>query len=221
MGAIQILRSSFHRCGHGSDVGSPYTLAEQAFASRPYTTELFDAVAFYRKSLQGTRAAVANNVKGKLAWVLWHDPRRIEKHCFTRKLQLDLRAMDPETRFRWQWLFRHSSPGSNHAPGRAWLKEAEKRFAAIGEREFLERLDEWFTFPEGEVSLKPAGSSMLRLLVWHAGLADTQKSLPILARLEDVNWTRIERAHKVLAAFEALSRAAEKGTGWRDRATPA
>lgn len=134
--AAEILRRSYHRCGHGSDVEPPLTLAERAFRNQPYSIELFDAVRAYRDTLRISRSCRASNVKRKLGCVMWHDPRRIEKKCHTSRIQQAIRAMDAKSAFHWQWLLRNVSAGMQAAPGRVWMKEGEKRLAKIGEERF-------------------------------------------------------------------------------------
>jgi len=199
--AAEILRRSFHRCGHGSDVEPPVTLAEKAFRDRPYSNDLFDSALVYRETLRVSRGSVAQNVKRKLSWMLWHDARRIEKKCHARRIQQAIHAMDPKSAFHWQWLLRNTSAGLNSAPGKTWIKEGTKRLAKIGTEAFLSRLDEWFTFPEGEANLSAAGSAMLRLLVWYGALVDAERSLPVLVRLANVSWSKRAPEGKVMGAL--------------------
>lgn len=204
--AAQILRRSYHRCGHGSDVEPPLTLAERAFRNQPYSMELFDAVRAYRETLRISRGSHAANIKRKLGWVMWHDPRFLEKKCYTRRIQQAIHAMDSKSAFHWQWLLRNVSGGMQAAPGKAWMKDGKKRLARIGEEEFLAKLDDWFTFPEGEVNLSAAGSVMLRLLVWYGALVDVERSLPVLVRLVQVHWNRTAPVGKAMAALSWMLR---------------
>ena len=205
--ACSILRSAFHYCGHGGDVEPPVTLAEKAFAGERYTVELFDAVRAYQAALKGIRSVVANNVKRRLQWILWHDSRKIIRTCWMGRVQRSLAAMPDDRRFVWEWLLRNTSGSANGAPGETWLKEAEKRIAMIDHVEFLAFLDEWLVFPAGEtIALSTTGSCVLRLLVWYAGLVDLQKSLPILVRLADVRWCQKEPARKVIGGLSWLLR---------------
>ncbi|MEO8098420.1 MAG: hypothetical protein ABI811_12025 [Acidobacteriota bacterium] len=209
--ACAILRKSFHYCGHGGDVETPFQLAESAFEGRAYTPDLFDAVRDYEKVLKATRSTTAQNVKRKLSWIVWHDPRNVEMKCLEKCwmgcVQSDLAAMRPAQRFPWQWLLRNTTATMTGAAGKAWLKEGAKRLSKVGEAEFLAKLDRWLAFPpDGTVFLSPAGSSMLRLLVWYGSLVDTSKSLPILVRLADVAWEKKDPAGKVMGAFAWILR---------------
>jgi len=170
--AAEILRRSFHRCGHGSDVEPPLTLAEQAFQNHPYSNDLFDSVLAYRETLRVSRSSHAANVKRKLSWILWHDRRRIEKSCHTRCIQRAICALEDRSGFHWQWLLRNTAAGLHSAPGKGWLKEGKKRVENIGVEQFHSKIDEWFRFPEEQVQLSAAGSAMLRLLVWYGAVAD-------------------------------------------------
>ena len=204
--ATEILRRSYHRCGHGSDIEPPLTLAQRAFRNQPYSNDLFDSVLEYRETLRSLRSSQAANVKCKLNWVLWHDSRRIEKRCHTRRIQQAIHAMDAEGAFRWEWLLRNTSAGLNAGPGKGWLKEGSKRLALVGAEQFYSKIDEWFTFPQEEVNLSAAGSAMLRLLVWYGALADTERSLPVLVRLAHVCWNKRAPISKVMAALAWLLR---------------
>ena len=204
--ALAILRKSFHQCGHGSDVEPPLTLAERAFENRPYSPQLFDAVEAYKETLRPLTSTTANDIKRKLNWVLWHDPRRVEKKCWTRRIQTAIHAMDSPSHARWQWLLRNTAAGLKAEPSKGWIKEGKKRLTPIGEEELLQRLDEWFTFPEQQVSLSAPGSAMLRLLVWYASLVDVARSLPIVARVAHVSWAKPEPAQKVISAIAWLLR---------------
>jgi hypothetical protein len=181
-------------------------LAERAFRDRPYSQPFFDAVLAYRETLRPTRSTSASNVKRKLNWVLWHDPRNIEKKCCTRRIQLAIQAMEPGAAFHWQWLLRNTAAGLNAAPGVAWSKEAKKRLARIGDQEFLRKLDEWFTFGDTETHLSAPGSAMLRLLVWYASLVDVDRSLPMIVRIARVSWVKREPALKIISALAWLLR---------------
>jgi hypothetical protein len=205
--ACAILRTSFHYCGHGGDVDSPVTLAEKAFEEKPYTPEFFDAVRAYQKVLKGTRSTSAQNVKRRLQWILWHDPKEIDTKCWMGRAQVAIFALSPMERFAWEWALRNTTATMNGAAGKAWLKEGDKRLARLGEAEFLARLDEWLRFPpEGAVLLSPTGSCVLRLLVWYGSLVDVRKSLPILLRLADVPWEKREPASKVIGALSWMLR---------------
>jgi len=114
--------------------------------------------------------------------------------------------MDQQTAFHWQWLLRNTAAGLNSAPGKSWLKEARKRLAPIGERQFLSRIDDWFTFPQEEIHLSPAGSAVLRLLIWYGAVADAERSLPILVRLAHLSWRKRAPVGKVMAALAWMLR---------------
>src|SRR5258708_22766458 len=204
--AVAILRKSYDQCGHGSDVEPPLALAQRAYRNHAYSDDLFDAVAAYYETLRPTRSTTASNVKRKLKWVLWHDPRRVEKSCCTRHMQHAIHAMPAPQAFAWQWLLRNTAPGLNSSPGKGGLKQGKKRLSQIGEKEFLHRLDQWFTFREAKTTLSPAGSAMLRLLVWYASLVDVHRSLPILVRFTRVSWVKRNPALKVVAALAWLLR---------------
>jgi hypothetical protein len=202
--AVEILQKSFHICGHGSDVEPPLTLAEVAFRDQPYSNALFDAVVAYRETLRVSRSSRAANVKRKLSWVLWHDARRMEKRCHTRRIQQAIHSMPGEGPFHWEWLLRNTSAGMSAKPGRDWIKEGRKRIASIGEERFLAMIDAWFTFLAGEADLSAAGSNVLRLLVWYGALVDTKRSLPMLARLAHASWSKKAPVGKVMGALAWL-----------------
>ena len=192
-----ILHASTHFCGHGGDVIAPIRLAEKAFANRPYSNALFDAAQDYRKALHGLTAIQAKLAKQELDWIMWHDARRPEKHCWSRTLQLAFPTMESAEAFAWQWMLRHTTHALNHRRGRAWLIEAERRLKFVGTKRYHDRLDQWLVFPEENAArLNPPGSNMLRLLVSYGALVPA--SLPVLGRLRAVNWAGPDTARKVL-----------------------
>lgn len=203
-GAIAILRGAYHRCGHGSDVVPPVTLAEQAFAGEPYSEELFDAVRVYRQTLRPLGTAQAWEAKRRLDWILWHDPRNVGKACCTSPIQRAIHAMPEGERFAWQGLLRHYSAGMNSAPGKAWKAEGLRRLSSIGATAFFARFEEWFELREPEQRLTPPGSAMLRLLLWYGGLADPPRTVRAAARVVRVRWIKPEPAAKLIAAYRAL-----------------
>jgi hypothetical protein len=200
-----ILRGAFHYCGHGCDVDTPVKLAEKVFENRPYNAELFDSAMVYRETLRPLQSIASQNTKKMLDWMFWHDTRKPVKNCWTARIQSTLAGINPEEAFAWQWMLRHTAGGLNAAPGKSWLKEAEKRFKKLGESAFLPRLAAWFDFPENEpVRLTPVGSSMLRVLVWYAGFVDSTRTLPILVRVAGVQWAKRDPAQKVVNAVAWL-----------------
>jgi len=199
--AAAMLRHSFHTCGHGCDVQAPLLLAEKAFAGIPYSMDLFDAVAAYKETLRPAGGVSATNVKAQAGWILWHDVRSISKTCWSRNLQLGIQSLEPKEAFAWQWLLRNTSAAMTGSAGKAWMKEGTKRLAGVGADRFLTRLDEWFVFPASPSKMTPAGSNMLRLLVWYAQLADAERSLPILMRIARADWADKGPIGKVMNAL--------------------
>ncbi len=165
-----ILRASLHYCGHGSDVTAPIRLAETVFANRPYTEALFDAASAYRKALHGLTSIQAKLAKQELDWILWHDSRKPEKHCWSRSLQISICRMQPAEAFGWQWMLRHTTHSLSRGRGKGWLAEAELRLKLVGRAHYRQRLDEWFVFPKEPIRLNPPGSNMARLLVSYGAL---------------------------------------------------
>ncbi len=201
--ACAILRASFHFCGHGGDVLAPIRLAERAFTGKPYTAQLFDAALVYRQTLKGLAAVQAQLAKQELSWILWHDPRHPEKHCWTRVIQLSLAVMPRDEAFAWQWMLRHTTHALNRPCGKIWLVEAERRMELLGANRYRDRLDQWFVFPRGEpIRLSPAGSNVLRLVVSYGALAP--KALPALSRLKSVKWAAPANARKVMTSLAWL-----------------
>jgi len=213
--SIEILKRSFHCCGHGTDVEPPLELAFRAFDKRPFTTELFDAVATYKEALRASRGVTATKIKAESAWVLWHDVRKPEKGSWTAEIQKRIFELDEAERFQWQWLLRNVSASMNAAPGKAWVKEAGKRLEALGKETFLRRVEEWLVFPETPVKLSPTGSNVLRLLIWYADLADRERALPTLMRMARAHWTDEGPAGKVMGALARVLQEVD-GSGYLD-----
>ena len=57
----------------------------------------------------------------------------------------------------------------------------------------------WFVFSGEPVRLSPAGSNILRLLVSYGVFVPT--ALPVLGRLNSVNWANPDTARKVLTSL--------------------
>jgi len=205
--ALAILSTAYHHCGHGSDVAPPLDLALSFYVNRLYSLELMDAASRYRDSLRKVRARATVNTRRRLLWIIWHDPRKIERACHTRKIQLALSAMDEARKLAWEMLFRHNSLSVASKPGKEWLRRAQELLAAIEPIEFVERLDEWFTFDEQtEVSVGYTGWAMLRTLIWCGYLTTDQRVLPILCRLRTAKWKKrnLNIRRKLLNALEGL-----------------
>lgn len=201
--ACAVLRNSFHYCGHGGDVVPPIRLAERVFAGKPYTVPLFDAAQAYRKALQGLISVQSQLAKQELDWILWHDARHPEKRCFTRQIQLSFTGMGQSEAFAWQWMLRHTTHALNHARGKAWLAEGERRLSRLGAKQFQIRIEQWLVFTgTGTVFLSPAGSNMLRLLVIYGAFVPT--SLPFFEPLKNVRWANRETARKVTASLNRV-----------------
>jgi hypothetical protein len=195
-----ILHAAVHFCGHVGDVVAPIRLAEKVFANRPYSPALFDAALTYRATLHGLTATQAKLAKQELDWILWHDPRRTERRCWSRTLQLSLARMEPAETFGWQWMLRHTTHGLNRGRGKAWVMEAARRLKTLGEERYRRRLDEWFVFPSDvPIRLSPAGSNMLRLLVSYGVLVPAV--VPVLGRLKSAKWVGRSTADKVLKSL--------------------
>jgi hypothetical protein len=159
------------------DVTAPVRMAEQAFAGKPHTPEMFDAARAYRKTLKGLISVQAKLAKNELEWILWHDGRQPEKRSWTAGIKRSLASL-----------------GKGCCAIRLTV-------ARVGEERCRRAMDEWLVFPREEaVPLKPAGSNMLCTLVSYGVLAPS--AVPVLARVTDVRWANVANSYKVLAAFE-------------------
>ena len=198
--ACVILGVACPHSGHGCNLLQPIELAERAFRNRPYPTDLFDSAHSYGETLAALRSAQARKARNTLDLLLWHDVRRPARGCWTSRIQRAIAAMKPEEAFAWQWILRNPSAGMwKSGMGQAWSIEGKLRLAALGENRFVDRLDEWFSFAgEERVRVSAAGSHILRLLVLYSGLANTMRTLPILARLSAVRWSQRGRMQKVI-----------------------
>jgi hypothetical protein len=188
--ALTILTVAHHYCGHGSDVNPPLDLALGFFKDRPYSFKLFDAASCYRDCLRKVRAIAALNTRRRLIWILWHDPRKIERTCHTRHIQIALREMSEPKRTNWEMLFRHSSLSLGAKSGKQWLQKSRELLERIGIDEFIERLNNWFTFPEEAITVGNAGCAMMRTLIWCGLAANDERALPILRRLKKASWKK-------------------------------
>ncbi len=181
-----ILKNSFHYCGHGSDVLAPVDFIEIAFQGKPFTPKLFKAARTYREALHELHGSQAETASGRLDCVIWHDVSKPDAQCYTGAIQRAIAAMNGEEAFAWQWLLRKTVPGFR--PGKNWPIEVGKRLEALGRDRFLQRLDNWVVVPKKKTPLTNAGSSALRLLVYHATLFPANAVVPILKRLIRIPW---------------------------------
>jgi hypothetical protein len=205
--ACAILQNAFHYCGHGSDVLPPVKLAERTFRSQPYSTELFDAARMYRERLRPLRAVSVQSAKQRLDLLLWHDLRYPVRGCWTNRIQLAIHGMTDREALAWQWLLRHTVPGSRSSlQAQQWSEEARSRLDRLGEDRFLARLDEWFVFSDEErVRLSTAGSHMLRQLVLYSAVMERRRSSPIVARLANVRWSKEDWMTKTADALARVT----------------
>jgi hypothetical protein len=205
--ALGILKRAHHYCGHGGDVRPPLEFALRFYTNRLYDGELFDAVSCYRDTLRKIHAAAAINTRRQLIWILWHDPRRTERAYHTRHIQLALHSMPVSQRTPWQLLFRHNSFALGPKAGKEWLRTAGKLVQQIGTDDFVDHIDNWFTFPEGEeIGVSNVGYAMLRTLIWCGAAMPDGRVRPILLRLKTVRWKKSSQGvgRKLLAALKCV-----------------
>jgi hypothetical protein len=197
-----ILKNSFHYCGHGSDVLLPVDFIEIAFQGKPFTAKLFKAARAYRDALNELHGSQAVTARGRLGCVIWHDVSKPHAQCYTGAIQKAIAAMDGQEAFAWQWLLRKTVPGFR--PGKTWPIEAGRRLDALGRDKFLQRLADWIIVPKKKTALTDAGANVLRLLVYHATLFPGKAVVPILKRFIRIPWEDRTQALQIYNALASL-----------------
>jgi len=197
-----ILKDSFHYCGHGSDVLAPLDFIEIAFQGKPFTPKLFKAARTYREALHELHGSQADTARGRLNCLIWHDVSKPDAQCYTGAIQRSIAEMDKEEAFAWQWLLRKTVPGFR--PGKTWPIEVGRRLDALGRDRFLQRLDNWIVVAKKKTPLTNAGANVLRLLVYHATLFPAKAVVPILKRLIRIPWKDPMQAWEVYNALATL-----------------
>jgi hypothetical protein len=200
--ACDILKYSFHYCGHGGDVLAPVDLIEIAFQGKPFTPKLFKAARTYREALHELHGSQAGTARGRLNCVIWHDVSNPDAQCYTGAIQRAIAAMDGVEAFAWQWLLRKTVLGFR--PGKTWAVEVGKRLDALGRDRFLQRLDDWVVVPKKKAPLTHAGANVLRLLVYHGTLFPANAVVPILKRLIRIPWKDPMQGREVYNALATL-----------------
>ena len=150
--------------------------------------------------------------------LLWHDENDPfdPKHCWSETIRGDLREMTGPARTHWKALFRHIKGNAPAKPSKGWQKEAQARLAAIGEKEFVDRLAAWFAPFQRQVpqSLSVPGSHVLRGLLWYAALIDDPALGPILLMLLDAKWKAKRNVEKTMVALVGVLAAQPPAVRW-------
>jgi hypothetical protein len=150
--------------------------------------------------------------------LLWHDetdpldPAR----CWSDGVLRDLRAMTGERKAHWKALFRHIKGNAPAKPAKGWIKEAEKRLAAVGREDFSNRVRAWlepFRGPEPQ-RLSVAGSHVLRGLLWYAALVRDPDLAEAALVLLDATWKAKRNVDKVMVALVSVLETLPPVTSW-------
>jgi hypothetical protein len=150
--------------------------------------------------------------------LLWHDegdpldPRQ----CWSDVVRHDLRAMTGERKAHWKALFRHIKGNAPAKPAKSWIKEGEKRLAAVSPEDFADRFRAWLQpFKSAEPQrLSVAGSHVLRGLLWYAALTrDPDVAEPALVLL-DAQWKAKRNLDKVMVSLVNVLETLPPVTAW-------
>ena len=189
------------------------------------TPELVAELRRFQSELQGVPGGMKyqNQAGYQLAqahvhMVLWHDERDPldPAHCWSDGVRHDLRAMTGERKAHWKALLRHIKGNAPAKPAKGWLKEAEKRLAAVGREDFRACVRAWLApFRTAEPQrLSVAGSHILRGLLWYAALArDVELAADALALL-DATWKAKRNLDKVMVALVSVLETLPPATAW-------
>jgi hypothetical protein len=140
--------------------------------------------------------------------LLWHDEwdELDLAACWSERVRQAYRAMSGDRRTRWRALLHHIRGDAGSKPPKPWLKEAEKRLAAVGLEDFRGTICDWFApFRSTEpVRLSVSGSHVLKGLLWYGALARDAGVNEAALSMLDATWTPKRNLDKVMVALGLL-----------------
>ena len=144
----------------------------------------------------------------RLNMLLWHDEwdELDPAACWSEGVRRDYRAMTGGRRVKWRALLHHIRGDTGSKPPKPWVKEAQKRLAAVGAEDFAATLRasfEAFRAPE-PVKLSLAGSHVLKGRLWYAALARDPQVNEAALWLLDASVKPKGNADKVMVALALL-----------------
>ena len=150
--------------------------------------------------------------------LLWHDeedpldPRR----CWSDIVRADFRAMSGDRKARWKALLRHIKGNAPAKPAKSWVKEGQKRLAAVGHGDFADRFHAWLEpFKSGEPQrLSVAGSHVLRGLLWYEALIRDPDLAEAALVLLDAQWKAKRNLDKAMVALVSVLETLPPVTAW-------
>ena len=114
--------------------------------------------------------------------------------------------MTGDRRVKWRALLHHIRGDAGSKPAKPWVKEAQKRLAAVGSDDFRAMLRDWFApfrAPE-PLKLSLAGSHVLKGLLWYGALARDPAVNEAALWLLDATCKPKRNADKVMVALAVL-----------------
>ena len=140
--------------------------------------------------------------------LLWHDEWDTldADSCWSETVRRDYRAMTGERRAKWRALLHHIRGDAGSKPAKPWMKEAQKRLAAVGVEDFRAMIRGWFeAFRAPEpVKLSLAGSHVLKGLLWYGALVRDAAVNEAALWLLDADCKPKRNADKVMVALAVL-----------------
>jgi hypothetical protein len=144
----------------------------------------------------------------RLNMLLWHDEWDAldSDSCWSERVRRDYRAMTGDRRAKWRALLHHLRGDAGSKPAKPWVKEAQKRLAAVGIEDFRTMIRTWFeAFRAPEpLKLSLAGSHVLKGLLWYGALARDAAVNEAALWLLDANCKPKRNADKVMVALAVL-----------------
>jgi len=182
-------------------------------AARDLTPDLCVALRQLRDRYQAgvgrdhPHAAVQTQVQ-LLDMLLWHD----ETHaldlaaCWSERVRHGFRSMTGERKSRWRALLRHIRGDAGSKPPKPWVKDAERRLAAVETEDFRATIADWFAcFREPQpLRLSVVGSHVLKGLLWYCALARDPAVTDAALALLDTTWKPKRNLDKVMVALSVL-----------------
>ena len=163
----------------------------------------------YQESVGGVYGQGADLVGlQRLNMLLWHDEWDAldPESCWSERVRRDYRAMTGEHRARWRALLHHIRGDAGSKPAKPWMKEAQKRLAAVGVEDFRAMIRGWFEAFRAPrpVKLSLAGSHVLKGLLWFGAVARDPAVNEAALWLLDADCKLKRNADKVMVALGVL-----------------
>lgn len=160
-----------------------------------------------REEMSGSQASM-QSLRQTLHMLLWMDewepldPSRCWSECVRR----DFREMTGERRVKWRALLKHLRGNAPVRMPKGWARDAESLLAAVGLKDFQERIAAWFApFQSGQpLPLSVPGSHVLKGLIWYCAVTNDAEARGCALWLMDAKWRQKRNTEKSIVALTEL-----------------